>query len=66
MNGSQIWFIAIADIMTFPWVNGLQAIEGARELVGFDRFRNVDRVLRAFLQRPAVAKGLKIPAAPPA
>ncbi|MCS0589572.1 glutathione S-transferase family protein [Massilia norwichensis] len=56
----------IADIMTFPWVNGLQAIEGARELVGFDRFRNVDRVLRAFLQRPAVAKGLKIPAAPPA
>jgi GST-like protein len=54
----------IADIMTFPWVNGLQTIDGARELVGFDKFQNVDRVLQAFLQRPAVVKGLKIPAAP--
>jgi GST-like protein len=56
----------IADIMTFPWVNGLQSLDGARELVGFDNFRNVGRVLQAFLQRPAVARGLKIPAAPPA
>jgi GST-like protein len=54
----------IADIMTFPWVNGLQTIDGARELVGFDKFQNVGRVLQAFLQRPAVVKGLKIPAAP--
>jgi GST-like protein len=54
----------IADIMTFPWVNGLQTIDGARELVGLAKFRNVGRVLQAFLQRPAVVKGLKIPAAP--
>jgi GST-like protein len=54
----------IADIMTFPWVNGLQTIDGARELVGLAKFQNVGRVLQAFLQRPAVVKGLKIPAAP--
>jgi GST-like protein len=54
----------IADIMCFPWVNALQSLDGARELVGFDTFRNVGRVLQAFLQRPAVIKGLKIPAAP--
>jgi len=54
----------IADIMTFPWVNALQAFYGAGELVGLDRSPNLQRVLQAFLQRPAVARGLKIPAMP--
>lgn len=54
----------IADIMTFPWVNALQAFYGAGELVGLDRSPNVLRVLHAFLQRPAVSRGLKIPAMP--
>lgn len=56
----------IADIMSFPWVNALHSLDGAGELLGFGTFRHVGRVLQAFLRRPAVVKGLKIPAAPPA
>ena len=33
----------------------------ARELVGFDQFKEVQRVLATFLERPAVQRGLKIP-----
>ncbi len=51
----------IADIATFPWINNLIGFYGARELVGFDEFKQVDRVLQAFLARPAVQRGLKIP-----
>jgi GST-like protein len=54
----------IADIATFPWVNNLVGFYGARELVGFDDFPNVARVLQAFVARPAVARGLQIPPAP--
>jgi GST-like protein len=54
----------IADIATFPWVNNLIGFYGAGELVGFQNFRNVARVLQAFLARPAVARGLQIPPAP--
>jgi GST-like protein len=56
----------IADIATFPWVNGLLGFYGAGELVGIEHFPNVSRVLAAFLARPAVAAGLKIPPAPAA
>lgn len=52
---------SIADIATWPWVNNLIGFYGARELVGYDDFREVDRVLQAFLARPAVQRGLKIP-----
>ncbi|RTL22208.1 MAG: glutathione S-transferase [Burkholderiales bacterium] len=52
----------IADIATFPWVNNLVGFYGARELVGFDEFTEVERVLQAFLARPAVQRGLQIPA----
>ena len=31
------------------------------ELVAFDKFTNVQRVLAAFVDRPAVARGLNIP-----
>ena len=51
----------IADIATFPWVNNLVGFYGARELVGFDAFPNVARVLAAFVARPAVHAGLRIP-----
>jgi len=54
----------IADIASFPWINNLVGFYGARELVGFDDFANVKRVLAAFLERPAVARGLTIPARP--
>ena len=53
----------IADIATWPWVNNLVGFYGAGELVGFDDFQQVQRVLAAFVARPAVVRGLAIPAA---
>ncbi len=52
----------IADIATWPWVRNLVGFYGARDIVGFDDFPNLQRVLDAFEQRPAVQRGLKIPA----
>jgi GST-like protein len=52
----------IADIATFPLVRNLIGYYGAGELVGIDDFAHVKRSLAAFVARPAVAKGLKIPA----
>ncbi len=52
----------IADIAIFPWVRNLIGFYGAGELVGFENFANVKRVLEAFVARPAVVKGLGIPA----
>jgi GST-like protein len=52
----------IADIAIFPMVNNLIGYYAARDLVGYDDFRNVDRALQEFLKRPAVIKGLRIPA----
>ncbi|MHA4866924.1 glutathione S-transferase N-terminal domain-containing protein [Duganella sp. PWIR1] len=52
----------IADIAIFPWVRNLVGFYGAGELVEFDKFTNVQRVLNAFVARPAVVKGLNIPA----
>lgn len=51
----------IADIATFPWINNLIGFYGAGELVGFAEFPQVQRVLSAFLARPAVQQGLNIP-----
>jgi GSH-dependent disulfide-bond oxidoreductase len=51
----------IADIATFPWVRNLVGFYGAGDLVGFDDFKNVQRVLKTFVERPAVARGLNIP-----
>ena len=51
----------IADIATFPWVRNLVGFYEARELVGFDDFPHVARVLAAFVARPAVVRGLGIP-----
>ena len=56
----------IADIATFPWINNLVTFYNARDLVGFDDFRNVQRVLDTFMARPAVQRGLKIPSRPTA
>ena len=54
----------IADIAIFPWVRNLVGFYEARDLVGFDDFKEVQRVLAAFVARPAVERGLTIPAAP--
>lgn len=53
---------SIADIATFPWVRNLVGFYEAGELVGFKDFPNVARALAAFVARPAVARGLVIPA----
>ncbi len=52
----------VADIAILPWVRNLVGFYGAGELVEFSQFKNVARVLDAFVARPAVAKGLTIPA----
>ena len=51
----------IADIATFGWVRNLVGFYEAGDLVGYADFRNVARVLEAFIARPAVARGLNIP-----
>ncbi|MFY1865417.1 glutathione S-transferase N-terminal domain-containing protein [Achromobacter xylosoxidans] len=52
----------IADIAILPWVRNLIGFYGAGDLVDFQQFKNVARVLEAFVARPAVVKGLTIPA----
>ncbi|MGJ7511567.1 glutathione S-transferase N-terminal domain-containing protein [Variovorax sp. GT1P44] len=52
----------IADIATFPWVRNLVGFYEAGDLVGINDFPNVNRVLAAFVARPAVVRGLNIPA----
>jgi GST-like protein len=56
----------IADIATFPWINNLIGFYGAGDLVRIAELPNVQRVLAAFLARPAVQRGLKIPSRPAA
>ena len=52
---------SIADIAIFPWVRNLVGFYGAGELVGFSTFKDVQRVLEDFVQRPGVIRGLEIP-----
>jgi GST-like protein len=59
------WFMdddyTIADISMLGWVRNLIGFYEARELVEFDRFKNVAAWLERGLARPAVQRGLKIP-----
>ncbi len=57
---------SVADIATFPWVNNLVGFYGAGDLVGYADFPHVQRVVQAFMARPAVVRGMGIPARPPA
>lgn len=52
----------IADIATFPWINNLIGFYDAGELVGIGDFGNVTAALARFQERPAVVRGLMIPA----
>jgi GST-like protein len=52
----------VADIAVFPWVRNLAGFYEAGDLVGINDFPNVQRALAAFVARPAVVKGLAIPA----
>lgn len=62
------WFLgadySIADISMLGWVNNLVTFYEAREIVGFDGYANVVAWLERGLARPAVQRGLKIPARP--
>ena len=53
---------SIADIATFPWIRNLVGFYEAGDLVGFKDFPHVARALEAFVARPAVVRGLAIPA----
>jgi GST-like protein len=53
---------SIADIAIWPWVNNLVGFYGAGDLVGYADFPALQRVLAAFLARPAVQRGLSVPA----
>ena len=62
---SRAWVLgdaySIADIAIFPWVRNLVGFYGAGDLVGFENFPHVQRALAAFVERPAVTRGLNIP-----
>ncbi|MEA1015716.1 glutathione S-transferase N-terminal domain-containing protein [Sphingosinicella sp. LY1275] len=55
---------SIADIATLGWVRNLNGFYEAGELVEFDRLKNVPAWLERGLARPAVQRGLEIPARP--
>jgi len=57
---------SIADIATVGWVRNLITFYEARDLVGYDRFTHVDAWLNRALTRPAMQRGLQIPARPSA
>lgn len=63
---SRSWLMGedytIADMAVFPWVRNLVGFYDAEELVGFGEFAQVGRALERFLARPAVGRGLSIPA----
>ena len=64
----RTWFVAeeysVADISMLGWVRNLIGFYEAREITGFDRFRNVAAWLERGLARPAVQRGLTIPPRP--
>ena len=58
--------ITIADVAIFPWVRNLVGFYGAGDLVGIGEYPEVTRLLEAFVARPAVQRGLLVPAVPSA
>jgi GST-like protein len=65
---TRVWMMGdaytIADIAIFPWVRNLGGFYEAAELVGMQDYPHVNRALAAFVARPAVVRGLGIPARP--
>lgn len=63
---SRTWIMGdtytIADIATLPLVRNLVDYYGAGDLVGISELPHVIRALGAFVARPAVARGLVVPA----
>lgn len=55
---------SIADIAVLPWIRCLHVNYEADALLDLQSFQNVQRVLAAWLERPAVQRGLNMPPAP--
>lgn len=55
---------SIADIATLGWVNALAEVYAAGDILGLGEYSNVQTWLRRGLARPAVQRGLRIPARP--
>ncbi|MFB9969809.1 glutathione S-transferase C-terminal domain-containing protein [Pseudoroseomonas cervicalis] len=55
---------SIADISLLGWVRNINGFYEAGELVEFGKLKEVPRWLEAGLARPAVQRGLTIPARP--
>ena len=53
---------SIADIAIGPWLRGLRDGYKVADLLGFDQLQQVPAYLERFLARPAVQRGLVIPA----
>jgi GST-like protein len=51
----------IADISLLGWVRNLVGFYGAREIVEFDKLKNVPAWLERGLARPAVQRGVELP-----
>ncbi len=51
----------VADMAILPWVRNLIGFYEAADLVGIKDYPSVTRALEAFLERPAVVRGLQIP-----
>lgn len=54
---------SIADIAIAPWLNAL-TFYGAKDLVGWDDYKNLSAYLDRFMARPAVEKGKNTPPRP--
>ena len=61
-RGLRSWTDVVADIATLGWVRNLIGFYEAGELVGFDSYTAVKAWLERGLARPAVQRGLTIPA----
>ncbi len=64
--GGKEWMVGdeytIADMAIFPWVRNMIVRYNAEALVGWGQYPEVSRVLSHWLQRPAVQRGLLVPA----
>jgi GST-like protein len=63
--GDREWVVgdySIADIAIFPWVWNVIENYKATEILEIDGFKDVMRAHAAFMARPAVQRGLKVPA----
>ncbi len=53
---------SIADIAIAPWIRAARDFYAVGDLIGLDKTKNVSAYLDRFLARPAVQRGLNVPA----